>query len=94
MINQAINSVFVQKRNQFQELIHRGSRVCQGLEERHQVPEKAVPLVSRQVSPAWTVSFRMTEVLGTKQADLRRLSKAQFLAHGTRPVSSFISVKQ
>lgn len=60
MINQAINSVFVQKQNQFQELIHRGSRVCQGLEERHQVLEKAVPLVSRQVSPAWTVSFRMT----------------------------------
>jgi len=75
MIDQAISSVLVQEWDQFQKLIHRGSKVCQGPEERHQVPEKATPLVSRQVSLVWTVSFRVIEVHGTKQVDLRRLSQ-------------------
>ena len=74
-IDQAISSVLVQKQDHFQKLIHRGNGVCQGPEERHQVPKKAVSRVSRQVSPVRTVSFRVTEVHGTKQADLRHLSK-------------------
>jgi len=72
MIDQAIGSAFGQKQNQFQSLTHRGSRVCQGSEERHQVLEKAVPLVSCPVSPVWTNSFRKTEILESKHADLRR----------------------
>jgi len=41
MIGQTISSDLVQK------LIHRGSRVCRGPEERHQVPEQEASLVSR-----------------------------------------------
>jgi len=60
VIDQAINSVLVQKQDQFQKLICIMGRVRQGPEERHQVPEKAAPLVPRQVSPVWTGSFRVT----------------------------------
>jgi len=75
MIDQAISSVLVQKQDQFLKLIHMGSRVCQGPEERHQVPEKAAPLVSRQVSPVWAVSFRGTEVLRDEACRLEALKQ-------------------
>jgi len=51
VIDQAISLVLVQKQDQFQKLICIVGRVRQGPEERHQVPEKAAPLVSRHVSP-------------------------------------------
>ena len=57
VIDQAISLVLIQKQDQFQKLICLVGRVRQGPEERHQVPEKAAPLVSRQVSPVWTGSF-------------------------------------
>jgi len=79
MIDQAINSVLMQKQDQFRKPIHMVGRVCQGPEERHQVLEKATPLVSCQAFPVLTVSFRVTEVLGTKHADLGRLSRGPIL---------------
>jgi len=75
VIDQAISSVLVQKQDQFQKLIRIVGRVRQGPEERHQVPEKAAPLVSRQVSPVWTGSFRVTEVLGNKPCRLETLKR-------------------
>ena len=75
VIDQAISSVLVQKQDQFQKLIRIVGRVRQGPEERHQVPKKAAPLVSRQVSPVWTGSFRVTEVLRNKACRLEMLKR-------------------
>jgi len=47
----------------------------QGPEERYQVLEKVAPLVSHQLSPIWTGSFRVTEVLGNKACRLETLKE-------------------
>ena len=73
VIDQAIYSVFVQEHDQFQKLICFVSRVWQGPEERYQVPEMAAPLVSRRLSPVWTGSLRVTEVLENKACRLETL---------------------
>jgi len=75
VMDQAISSVLFQKHDQFQKLICSVGRVRQGPEERYQVPEKTAPLVSRQISPIWTGSFRATEVLGNKACRLETLKR-------------------
>jgi len=73
VIDQAISSVLVQEQDQFQKLICFVSRVWQGPGERYQVPEKAALLVSRQLSPVWTGSSRVIEVLGNEACILETL---------------------
>jgi len=66
VIDQVISSVLVQEQDQFHKLICFVSKVCQGLEERYQVPERAALVVPRQLSLRWAGPFRVTEVLGDK----------------------------
>jgi len=60
VIDQAISSALVQEQDQFQKLICFVSRIWQEPEERYQVPGKAALLVSRQLSPVWTVLVIMS----------------------------------
>jgi len=73
VINQVISSILVQEQDQFQKLICFVSKVWQGPEERYQVLERAILVVPRQLSPMWTGSFRVTEVLGDKAYRLETL---------------------
>jgi len=74
VIHQAISSVLIQEeQDQFQNLICFVSKIWQEPEERYQVPEKATLLVSRQLSPIWTGSSRVTGVLGNKACRLETL---------------------
>jgi len=71
--DQMISSVLVQEQDQFKKLIYFVSKVWQGPEERYQVLQKAALVVPRQLSPMWTGSFRVTEVLGDKTYRLETL---------------------